>query len=368
MKFKYVHNNINVLDLETSVAFYEKALGMTVARVKEASDGSFKLTFMTDVEGIHEILRELNERVFGREDCMTMGEGAGITWKNALNYIAPERKELDSVYHFELSSRKRPRVTAAQFREVQKNWAEVAKKGGWSIQYMSNHDSRRQVSHHGSDGIYRTRSAKLLGTLLHTSPGIPFIYQGEEIGMVDVRFESIQDYDCCYTVGPYQALLDNGYTPEQALAEVALTSRDNARTPYQWDDSENAGFTKGKPWLKLNPRYPEINLKKDLASPDSIFRYYQKLIRLRKEHPAMVEGDLNFYLEDDPYILCYTRSCEKETLLVVANYSEENAPFTVPAALCGKKAELLLSNCDEGAKTLADTTLLPWEVAVYKLG
>ncbi|MBR2635140.1 MAG: alpha-glucosidase [Clostridia bacterium] len=321
----------------------------------------------TDVEGIHDILRELNERAFGREDCMTMGEGAGITSANALNYIAPERKELDCVYHFELASRTRPAICAADFRSVQKRWAEVWKKGGWSIQYLSNHDSRRQVSHHGEDGIYRTRSAKLLATLLHTSPGIPFIYQGEEIGMVDVRFDSIEDYNCCYTVGPYRALVENGYSPEDALAEVAVKSRDNARTPYQWDDSENAGFTKGKPWLKVNPRYREINLKKDLAAPDSIFRYYQKLIALRHLHPAVVEGELSFYLEDHPQILCYTRSCEAETLLVIANFGPTEAELSLPEKLSSCRAERILTNCPETAPNLESRTLLPWEAAVYRL-
>ncbi|MBR2616018.1 MAG: alpha-glucosidase [Clostridia bacterium] len=294
----------------------------------------------TDVEGIHEILREINERVFGRDDCFTMGEGAGVTPKNAPNYILPERKELDSIYHFQLASRKGPRLSAEQFRRVQSEWARVGEMGGTYIQYLSNHDSQRQVSQHGDDGKFRTRSAKLLATLSHTTPGIPFIYQGEEIGMVNVRFDSIEDYNCCYTVGPYHALVENGVSPDEALAEVARTSRDNARTPYQWDDSENAGFTTGKPWLKLNPRYPEINLKRDLASPDSIFRYYQSLTRLRKE----------------------------ETLLVVANFCGEETSFEVPDSLRVPSAERLLTNCEEGMDTLRDGTLLPWEVSVYRIG
>ena len=152
-------------------------------------------TMCTDVPGIHDFLQELNAEVFGKRDVFTVGEGAGITEENALMYIAPERKELDSVYHFQLSSRSRYTITPEHFRTVQKKWAEVIEKGGWAVQYLSNHDSARQVSCYGSDGEYRTRAAKLLGTLIHTTPGMPFIYQGEEIGMTNVAFDSIEDYN-----------------------------------------------------------------------------------------------------------------------------------------------------------------------------
>ncbi|MBR3837797.1 MAG: alpha-glucosidase [Clostridia bacterium] len=319
----------------------------------------------TNVEGIHQIIRELNRRVFGREDCFTMGEGAGVNPTNAPDYILPERQELDSIYHFQLASRKGPRLTAEQFRTVQKSWAKVGEMGGTYIQYLSNHDSQRQVSQHGSDKAYRTRSAQLLGTLMHTTPGIPFIYQGEEIGMVNVRFDSIDDYNCCYTVGPYYAMLDNGFDPATALADVAQTSRDNARTPYQWNAQKNAGFTDGKPWLKVNPRYEEINLEADLAAEDSVFRYYQKLTALRREHPAIVEGNISFLLEEDPNVICYTRVCEKETLLIVANLSEEEVAFKLPESVKGGFS-CLLRNVKEGIGLTGENELLaPWECAVF---
>ncbi len=319
----------------------------------------------TNVEGIHELIRELNERVFSREDCFTMGEGAGVTPANAPDYVLPERQELNSIYHFQLASRKGPRLTAEQFRTVQKNWAKVREMGGTYIQHLSNHDSQRQVSQHGSEKAYRTRSAQLLGTLMHTTPGIPFIYQGEEIGMVNVLFDSIEDYNCCYTVGPYYAMLENGYDPTTALADVAKASRDNARTPYQWNAQKNAGFTTGKPWLKVNPRYEEINLEADLAAKDSVFRYYQKLTALRREHPAVVEGNISFLLEEDPNVICYTRSCEKESLLIVANLSEEEAAFQLPESVKGAFT-CLLRNVKEGiGLTGKKERLAPWECAVF---
>ena len=321
----------------------------------------------TDVPGIHDFLQELNREVFAKHpDCYTVGEGAGITTKNAMMYIDPKRKELNSVYHFELGSRTRLTLSADHFRAVQKRWAEVMAQGGWAVQYLSNHDSARQVSCYGSDGQYRTRSAKLLATLLHSTPGIPFIYQGEEIGMTNVRFDSIEDYDCCYTLGDYDTQVKNGKDPKAVLAELAPKSRDNARTPYQWNAEENVGFTAGKPWMKLNPRYTEINLEADLRSEDSIFRYYRKLTDLRKVHPAIVEGDLQFYLEEDPRLIVYTRRCEEQTLLVVANMSDDPSVLELPQEIAGKQWKLLLSNCEDTACP-ESKQLRPWEAAIYEL-
>jgi len=182
---------------------------------------------------------------------------------------------------------------------------------------------------------------------------------------VNVRFDSIEDYNCCYTVGPYYAMLDNGFDPATALADVAQTSRDNARTPYQWNAGENAGFTTGKPWLKVNPRYEEINLEADLAAEDSVFRYYQKLTALRREHPAVTEGNISFLLEEDENVICYTRACEKETLLVVANLSEKEVEFSLPQGAKGEYT-CLLRNVKKGIGLAEEKEILaPWECAVF---
>lgn len=319
-----------------------------------------------DIEGIHDFLQEMNREVFSRPGCMTVGEGAGIRSHNAANYVLRDRKELNMVYHFELAHRLRLSISNELFRDVQTRWNEIIRQGGWAGQYLSNHDSARQVSCYGDDGEYRTRSAKLLATLYHTVPGTPFVYQGEEIGMVNVTYGNIEDHNCCCTVGDYYAMLENGVSPEEAIRTVEPQSRDNARTPYQWDDSESAGFTTGTPWIKVNPRYKEINLKKDLDSEDSIFRYYQKLIRLRKEHPAVVEGDLRFVLEDMEQILAYERVCEKEHLLVLANRSGEPCRIRLPEEWRGK-ANLLLTNVDTPAAYGDTMDFLPWETAVYQL-
>ena len=316
----------------------------------------------TDVPGIHTFLRELNEEVFAPRGCFTVGEGAGIHAHNALPYIAPERRELNSVYHFDLSSRTRLNMPIDHFRKIQRDWAEVMAQGGWAVQYMSNHDSARQVSCYGSEN-YRTRSAKQLGMLIHTTPGIPFLYQGEEIGMTNVRFDSIDDYDCCYTLGDYDTLVKNGVDPGKALETVIPRSRDNARTPYPWNGGENGGFTTGKPWMKLNPSYREINLEADRASEDSVFAFYQKLIALRKNHPALLRGDLEFYIDSHPQLLVYTRSCDEETLLVVANFSDEAAELPLPCVLRTAQWQEVLSNCGH---TNLGSPLLPWEAAIFR--
>lgn len=322
----------------------------------------------THVEGIHEILRELNENVFSKRDCFTVGEGAGTTWELAPDYVLPERRELDTVYHFELYHQGKVTLTPALFRTVQTHWADILDRGGWEIQYLTNHDSQRQVSFYGNDAEHRIPSAKLLAILLLTTPGTPFLYQGEEIGMTNVRFDSISDYNCRYTVGLYESMIQNGATPEEALSLAAKNSRDNARTPYQWNGETNAGFSEGKPWLRVNPNYRTVNLQKDLADPDSVFRFYQTLISLRKEHPAFLKGSLVFLGEENPDLICYERKSEEETLLVIANYSDQESAVSLPGSVTEQKWKRLLSNLPDSAPFLSDQrSLAPWEGEIYRL-
>lgn len=323
----------------------------------------------TNVEGIHDIIHELNTEVFGPRGCMTVGEGAGVWYGNAIDYVHPDREELDMVYHFDLAWRGRYSISCELFRRVQGKWAEVIKKGGWSVQYLSNHDSARQVSCYGCDSDeYRKDSAKLLAALIHTTPGTPFVYQGEEIGMVNVKYDSIDDYNCCYTKGDYNSMVALGASPKEAIEKLAPRSRDNARTPYQWDGTENAGFSSGTPWIKVNPRYKDINLEEDRKNEDSIFAFYKALIEMRKTNPAIVEGDLEFLLEDHETILCYRRRCEKQTLLIVANYSSNAVEFCIPREISQITCKRVLTNKkDTGPSLCGNRELLPWEVEIYEL-
>ena len=319
----------------------------------------------TCVPGIHEILHDIWVNVFGPYDCYTVGEGSGINAGNAASYISEGAEQISSVYHFMLSSRKRNPFTHAQFRKVQKDWADLSKQNCWATQYFSNHDSQRQVSHYGSEK-FRVPSAKLLAALLHTTPGTPYLYQGEEIGMLNVQFDTIEDYNCCYTVGDYNSMIYKGVDPETAIKTVGPRSRDNARTPYQWDGSANAGFTSGKPWIKVNPKYTEINLEADRKAPDSVFAYYQKLIEMRKTHPAILDGDLNFYMEDSEQVIMYTRACARETMLIIANKSDENAAIELPAELANCIWKPILGNYP-GETPAAGIELRPWECVIYTL-
>ena len=320
----------------------------------------------TNVEGIHDIIHELNREVFGKRGVMTVGEGASVTYENALDYVLPEREELDMVYHFQLSSRSRPSLTADMFRNVQSKWAEIIEKGGWSVQYLSNHDSARQVSYYGDAENYREESAKLLATLIHTTPGTPFIYQGEEIGMTNVRFDTIDDYNCCYTKGDYHSMTEQGVSAEEAIKILAPKSRDNARTPYQWNGGENAGFTTGKPWLKLNPSYTEINLERDMNSETSIFAYYKELISLRSKHPAIINGNLRFYICSDERVIMYTRKCDDETLLIIANYCSDAVSVEIPDELKRFNYERILTNYKYLAPSVDGRIVWqPWECEVY---
>ena len=320
----------------------------------------------TNVPGIHEIIHELYTEVFGPCGSYTVGEGAGVNSGNALSYIGKEREELDTVYHFELAGRSKRSMKAEDFRRVQRAWYEVQKAGGWETQHFSNHDSPRQVSSYGNDGEFRTASARLLAVLLLTTPGTPILYQGEEIGMVNVQYGRIEDYNDRYTVGDFRSMTEKGMDPEMALKRLAPISRDNARTPYQWDDSPNAGFTEGTPWLKLNPRYPEINLKKDREDPDGVFSGYRTLIRIRREHPVILDGTLRFYLEDDPAIVAYTRENEEESLLVLANLSDEEVPLSLPRELALRDWKPVFAGRPELDPSLAGKkSMAPWESLVF---
>ena len=186
--------------------------------------------------------------------------------------------------------------------------------------------------------------------------------------MVNVKYDCIEDYNCCYTVGDYGAMVASGVSPKEAIDKLAPKSRDNARTPYQWDNSENAGFTTGKPWLKVNPKYEKINLAADLESEDSIFAFYRLLTKMRREEPAIIDGDLKFLLDDHEHIIMYLRRCARQTLLVVANYCGESTALPIPEELQGNIWRRMLTNKKNTLPSMdGGRELLPWELEIYEL-
>ena len=309
----------------------------------------------------------MNEQVFSRYDCMTVGEASRITTALAPDYIRADRKELDSLYHFDVVNKKPKPTTVPEYKQAQIAWARIVENNGWIAQYLSNHDFPRQVSRFGNDQQYRVESAKMLATLTHTLPGTPYVFQGEEIGMTNVAFDTIEDYNDAGTVGKYHTMVRNGKSPEETLRTLQPVSRDNARTPCQWDDTENAGFTTGKPWLKLNPRYKEINYKADRSSPDSIFAYYQKLIAMRKDNPALLDGIFQMLLPEHPEVVMYLRKCTRQTLLVIANFSNSSNKVELPEEVTGHCWQRLLTNYEGSAPSLERETWQPWEAEIYEL-
>ena len=323
---------------------------------------------------IHEFFREMNKEVLSHYDIMTVGEMSDVPIEEALRYAGNDSQELNMVFQFEHNRLDMPngerwayrKVPLPELKEVMTKWQVGMDGKAWNSLYWTNHDQPRTVSRRGNDQEYRKESQKMLYTMLMTMQGTPYIYQGEEIGMTNVAFDSIDDYDDVEIHNCWkERVIDGNDDPEKLLDGIRYRARDNARTPMQWDDTENAGFTTGTPWLKVNPNYKEINVKKDLEDGQSIYRYMQSLIRMRKANEIAVYGDFKEYEPDNTQLYIYERNWEDEQMFVVLNFSEEKAMFRLPEEWSGKETELLISNYTE-ERPLSDLELLPYEAVVYK--
>lgn len=325
---------------------------------------------------IHEFLQEMNQQVLSKYDIMTVGEMPGVDTEEAQKYTGADRNELNMVFQFEhmdLDSGPtgkwdlRP-LNLLDLKQTFTKWQKGLEGSGWNSLYLNNHDQPRMVSRFGDDGEYWLESAKMLGTFLHMLQGTPYIYQGEELGMTNVQFDSIEDYKDIETLNMYKEKVDAGVTPEQIMQSIYAKGRDNARTPMQWDESENAGFTTGTPWISVNPNYRDINAAKQVDDPNSIFHYYKKLIELRKQHEIIVYGDYDLLLPEHPAIYAYTRILADEKLLVVLNFSSEHTLFELPEECSYKTLELLIGNYDvDQNESIEKIELKPYEARVYRL-
>lgn len=323
---------------------------------------------------IHEFFREMNKEVLSHYDIMTVGEMSDVPIEEALRYAGNDSQELNMVFQFEHNRLDMPngerwayrKVPLPELKEVMTKWQVGMDGKAWNSLYWTNHDQPRTVSRRGNDQEYRKESQKMLYTMLMTMQGTPYIYQGEEIGMTNVAFDSIDDYDDVEIHNCWKERVINGNDdPVKLLDGIRYRARDNARTPMQWDDTENAGFTTGMPWLKVNPNYKEINVKKDLEDEQSIYRYMQSLIRMRKANEIAVYGDFKEYEPDNTQLYIYERNWEDEQMFVVLNFSEKKAMLRLPEEWSGKETELLISNYPE-ERPLSDLELLPYEAVVYK--
>lgn len=322
---------------------------------------------------VHEFLHEMNREVLSKYDVMTVGEMPGATVEEAKLYTSEQREELQMVFQFEhmdIDSGPSGKWevtpwTLPKLRDILHKWQVGLAKEGWNSLYLNNHDQPRMVSRFGNDGKYRVQSAKMLATLLHTLKGTPYIYQGEELGMTNVRFERLEDYRDIETLNMYKEKVTDSSGDAKAVMESIYTKgRDNARTPMQWDGSQHAGFTEGTPWISVNPNYREINAELALKDPDSIFHYYKKLIALRKQHPILVYGDYELILEHEQ-IYAFTRTLEEEKWLTVLNFSEDEMELELPVELAAADKQLIIGNYP--AAGLVDTRLHPYEARVYRL-
>ncbi|MET3546025.1 oligo-1,6-glucosidase [Paenibacillus favisporus] len=323
---------------------------------------------------VHDYLREMNEQVLSKYDVMTVGETPGVSVEEALKYTGADRKELQMVFQFEhmdVDAGDGDKWTVVpwtlqKLRGVLHKWQTGLAEDGWNSLYLNNHDQPRMVSRFGNDGEYRVPSAKMLATLLHTLKGTPYIYQGEELGMTNIQFNSIEDYRDIEILNMYEERVTQGNAdPGTIMEAIHAKGRDNARTPMQWNAGPNAGFTTGTPWIRINPNYKEINAEASMSDPDSVFRYYQRLIALRKQNPVMVYGDYQLLLQDHEQIYAYTRTLGEVIWLIALNFSEAAAILEFDDRYSGMKRELIIGNYPEDG--MEPEQLRPYEARVYRM-
>ena len=321
---------------------------------------------------VHDYLKEMNEKVLSKFDIMTVGETAGVTLEEAKKYANTDGSELNMVFQFEhmdldggekfkWSTKPMPLVP---LKENLSKWQKGLDGVAWNSLYFCNHDQPRIVSRLGDESdAYRELSAKCIATCLHMMQGTPYVYQGEELGMTNTVFNFVDDFRDLESINAYRELVESGlYTDEDMFPKIAHKSRDNARTPMQWDASENAGFTTGTPWIAVNPNYKKINVADQLKREDSVFHYYQKLIRLRKENEIIVYGNYELLLPEDENIFAYIRTLDNQKLLVVCNFSKSEQKFDFSGY---ENAKVLISNYNRDARE--DGILKPYEATVLLL-
>lgn len=361
------------------VNFISKVAGLPDATAVPDRQFVSAIAEFADGPHVHEYLAELSREVFGgREgEFITVGEMPGVTPEQARLYTDPARGELNMVFQFEHVSVDQGPAGKFDYRGLDLvilkkalyRWQLALAEVGWNSLYWNNHDQPRVVSRFGDDGSqYWAASAKALATVLHGMRGTPFVYQGEELGMTNYPFRTAQDHQDLEAVNYYRDVVERGGDTEAALVGLAKISRDNARTPMQWDAGPNAGFTAGNPWLPVNPNHAWLNADAQLAERDSVFTHYQALIRLRHEWPILRDGDFTPLLEDDPQIWAYTRRAPVGCLLVIANCGRE--PRTVEIAAEWIAADLLLGNLPGTAATADSTSLhlAGWDARIYSAG
>ncbi len=344
-----------------------------ISKTEEMPDGEVKDLYGNPnpycVNGpkVHAYLQEMNEKVLSKYDIMTVGETPAVTTELAKQYAGEDTHELNMVFQFEhvegdgkYGKWTDEKVPLIRLKKIMSKWQTELYGKAWNSLFWDNHDQPRAVSRFGDDRPeHREVSAKMLATCLHMMQGSPYIYQGEELGMTNYPFRSEEEFRDIESVNAIKEWCDSGVVSKEDFWPCLLKkSRDNARTPVQWDDTENAGFTTGRPWIGVNPNYTEINAKAETADENSVFHYYKKLIALRKQNPIMVYGKYELLLEDSEELFVYTRTLEEEKLLVVCSFSDKETVFEIPDEFVGKAC--LISN-RENVYDKKQVVLKPYE-------
>ena len=320
---------------------------------------------------LHEYIKEMTAHTFVRDNLISVGETWSATPEIAKLYSNPDGSELSMVFQFEhicLDQQEGKEkwdlapLPFHKFKEVWNKWQTELYGCGWNSLFWDNHDLPRIVSRWGDEGQYREESAKMLATLLHGMQGTPYIYQGEELGMTNVKYE-LEEYRDIELFGMYKERRAQGYTHEELMESIYAKTRDNARTPMQWDTTEQAGFTTGKPWIKVNPNYTEINAAEQVDCEDSIFNYYRKLIQLRKELPVLTDGKFTMLDMDHNQIFAYLRDNGEDKLLVVCNFYGNTVDYAVSEK--AEDLELLIGNYTE--ENMQTDVLRPYEARIYRI-
>ena len=323
---------------------------------------------------VHEYLQEMRQKALNNADTITVGECAGVTLEEAKKYARSDEKELNMVFQFEhmdvdgdekagkWTTRK---MDLRDMKEILTRWQKGLQDVAWNSLYWENHDQPRSVSRFGNDSDeYREISAKMLATCLHMMQGTPYVYQGEELGMTNCPFNTLENFRDLESINAFHELTEQGKkTEEEMMAAISYKGRDNARTPMQWDDSTYAGFSTAQPWIMVNPNYTKINAKDQVNREDSVFKYYQKLISLRHNSDLIVYGTYDLLLADDPDIYAYTRTLDDDKLIVYCNFSDNTREVELPEEFTNGK--ILISNYNDAAVN-TKITLRPYEAIVIR--
>ena len=321
---------------------------------------------------LHAFLQEMHRETLAGRDVVTVGESWAVSRDTALLYCGQDRAELDMVFQFQhileghdpVHGKWKPRpFDLVAFKRVLSDWQVALADDGWNSLFLSNHDLPRQVSKYGDDGEYRVASAKMLATITHLMKGTPFVYQGEEIGMTNMRFTSIDQFRDIEILGNYPDAMANAVTPKDFIAGANENGRDNARTPMQWSADKQAGFTSGTPWIDVNPNHTEINVEADRADPQGIFAYYRRLIALRKTMPLVVHGQYRPFAIEHASVCAFSREHDDDRLCVVANFTGEPVAFDLPKGL-SITGDCLIFNYAPRNELSGRLQLQPYEVLV----